>query len=445
MFTTFSGLSFIIMSAKKENTALKKYLERHEVNCPFHSLWPKDIPIIIVIPVYKEEGYLQNTLLSLKKCEAPGVPVGIVLVFNSSERDAEDLVEKQKILADKIRKIWKESDNHFLHLFVLEAYQLRRKHFGAGLARKIGMDSAAAFFFLNNKAQGIILTLDADTQVESNYLKAVLEWFENDNRKGASLYFEHPVEGEEFSSEIYQGIQYYELHLRYYLQALRYTGFPYAYHTMGSAIAVRAAAYAQIGGMPRKQAGEDFYFLQKLIPLGGFGDILNTKVFPSPRPSERVIFGTGAAIKNHIKGKGDIDLTYDMQAFENLKDFLDLKSELYTVKAKDYENWNKKLPPSLNSFLRKSGFYDEIEIIKKDCASIQSFDKRFYEVLNAFKIVKYLNFVHEHFYDKIPVFDAATSLLPKLNLPAKNFSSVKELLFFYRNLEKRNLIKFRIF
>ncbi len=35
---------------------------------------------------------------------------------------------------------------------------------------------------------------------------------------------------------------------------------------VGSALAVKALQYVKAGGMNRKQAGEDFYFVQKLVP-----------------------------------------------------------------------------------------------------------------------------------------------------------------------------------
>ena len=90
----------------------------------------------------------------------------------------------------------------------------------------------------------------------------------NPRSPGCSIYFEHPLHGP-LEPKVYEAIAAYELHLRYYVQALRYAAFPYAHHTIGSSMAVRADAYAKQGGMNKRQAGEDFYFLHKIIPLGG--------------------------------------------------------------------------------------------------------------------------------------------------------------------------------
>ena len=65
-----------------------------------------------------------------------------------------------------------------------------------------------------------------------------------------------------------EAIMKYELYLRYYRLALEYTGHPHAYHCIGSAFAVRTLDYVAQGGMNKRQAGEDFYFLQKLIATG---------------------------------------------------------------------------------------------------------------------------------------------------------------------------------
>ena len=84
--------------------------------------------------------------------------------------------------------------------------------------------------------------------------------------QAASIYYEHPVAGLAFSENLYEGIANYELHLRYYVWALRSIKFPYAFQTVGSSMLCRASSYVRYGGMNRRKAGEDFYFLQKIIP-----------------------------------------------------------------------------------------------------------------------------------------------------------------------------------
>ena len=57
---------------------------------------------------------------------------------------------------------------------------------------------------------------------------------------GVSIAYEHRLEGEKEKRE---AMVKYELYLRYYQQALKYAGHPYAYTCIGSAFAVRACDY----------------------------------------------------------------------------------------------------------------------------------------------------------------------------------------------------------
>lgn len=130
------------------------------------------------------------------------------------------------------------------------------------------------------------------------------------------------------------------------------------------------------------QAGrEDFYFLQKLIPLGNFGEINSTVVRPSPRVSDRVIFGTGASVTAHVEGRGNAGLSHNLRAYEHLKGLFDIKDELYGLSSDQYESWTYKLEGPVRSYLLNSGFFDDIDVIKAGCSSEAVFAKRFLRCL----------------------------------------------------------------
>jgi len=423
------------MLVTKTNNIIQKYLTKH---IPDYNPYPKpseNTEIIVVIPVYREKELIFRTLDSLSKCEKPSKDVEVILLFNASENASDEILEEQKSIAETIRKEY-QSYNSWLTFIVEERYGMNRKHFGAGMARKEGMDIALSRLFSINKNEGLIVSLDADSLVMPNYFTALIDWFKDPEKTGASIYFEHPLEGSEFSPEVYEGITKYELHLRYYLQAWRETGFPYSYHTMGSAMVMRASAYARVGGMPKKQAGEDFYFLQKLIPLGNFSEINTTKVIPSPRPSDRVIFGTGAAIANHLAGNNDINLTYNYKAFLDLKQFFSIYHQLYYIKPSEFEQFTLQFTKSLQNFLFDTDFLTDLEVLKNNCASCEVFNKRFFELFNAFKVVKYLNFVHKGYFEKTSVMEAGLAFLKNKNYFVSGLNNERELLEFYRKLEK---------
>ncbi len=205
--------------------------------------------------------------------------------------------------------------------FIL-AGDLPERYAGPGLARKTGMDEAVRRFAAAGTPDGIILSFDADTLCDPDYFTAISDHFHrHPDDNGCSIYFEHPLSGSDFNSEVYRAVTYYELHMRYYLRGLRNAGHPNVYHTVGSAFAVTAEAYCRHGGMNRRKAGEDFYFLQKFFDAGRFSECNTTRVIPSPRPSGRVIFGTGAAVSEFLSSKAE-PLTYNPAAFDSIGTFL---------------------------------------------------------------------------------------------------------------------------
>ena len=100
-------------------------------------------------------------------------------------------------------------------------------------------------------------------------------------------------------------IEAYEASLRYYVLGLAYAGSPYAFHTVGSTLAVNARVYIQVHGFPKRQAGEDFYLLNKLAKIGAIERLDRQPIRLSGRASKRVPFGTGPSVLASIRGGGD--------------------------------------------------------------------------------------------------------------------------------------------
>src|SRR5262249_56888321 len=88
----------------------------------------------------------------------------------------------------------------------------------------------------------------------------------------------------------------YEIFLRYYLLGLADAGSPYAFHTLGSAIAVNPMAYAMVRGFPRRLAGEDFHFLNKVAKIGSILRMGGAPIVIEGRRSHPAPFGTRAAL-----------------------------------------------------------------------------------------------------------------------------------------------------
>ncbi len=131
------------------------------------------------------------------------------------------------------------------------------------------MDEAIRRFNDLNRLDGILVSLDADCLVSPDYLQVIERTFNSDKRCfAATLNFRHqePEMADEKTSFGYQALRRctcITIKKHSILQAFQTRFIP-----LGSAFAVRADAYVKQGGMNRRQAGEDFYFLNKLTGFG---------------------------------------------------------------------------------------------------------------------------------------------------------------------------------
>jgi hypothetical protein len=391
--------------------------------------------IIVVIPSYNEPGII-NVLDSLAMCSEPKCRTEVIIVVNNPAGSSEETRENNRTTIKNIES-WKSLNKKcFFRLFTLYIEDPDISGWGVGLARKTGMDEAVRRFNSIGRPDGLIVNLDADCVVESNYFVSIFEAFSGQKHRNAcSIYFEHPLSGNDFNSDIYRSIALYELHLRYYYQGLAFAGFPYVFHTVGSAIAARASAYVRAGGMNRRQAGEDFYFIQKLVPLGGYFNLNATVVYPSPRISFRVPFGTGAMMTKMAESGSSQLETYSLAAFRDLRSLFTSTRNIYCSPESDLIIFYNSLPESIRLFISAKEWIEKLTEIKNNTAGEESFRKRFFEWFNMFSIVKYMNQAHRDFYRKEPVEQCASALLEELGINAAG-KDPDELLLRYRSLEK---------
>jgi glycosyltransferase involved in cell wall biosynthesis len=394
----------------------------------------KNTGIIVIVPAYNEPD-VTVLLDSLSKCSRPECEVEVIIVVNAPSDATEDSIRNNEITLKNI-KSWKIQNNDcFFRLFSFKVSPVIGG-WGVGLARKTGMDEAVRRFNYLNKPEGVILNVDADCRVQENYFKAVYsELLIRKERSACSIYFEHPVSGTEFPDNVFKSITLYELHLRYYLQALFFTGFPDVYHTVGSAIAVKALTYIKAGGMNRKQAGEDFYFIQKLVPAGGYFSLNSTTVYPSPRESFRVPFGTGAAMGKLALNEHPSLLTYNLNAFNELRIFFEMTESFFSCTIDELAELYTFLPEGMKSFINDNQWIERLTEIKENTSGYQSFRKRFFGWFNMFKVMKYLNFVHQELFEKQPVAEAASALLYRLGVVSDSEEPV-DLLNQFRSMER---------
>jgi cellulose synthase/poly-beta-1,6-N-acetylglucosamine synthase-like glycosyltransferase len=394
-------------------TNIQKYLGRQTfVPTVFSEETIKNLGIIVTIPAFVEEDLI-TSLESLYNCELPKVGIEVIVIVNHPESASEE----QKIINEKVYQnaiSWAKSHNtEFLQFLISKPISLPVKHAGAGLARKIAMDEAVRRLEKTAIENPVIAAFDADATCASNYLKELYaHFFTNPNSLGCNIYFEHPLAIESQSKFECESIMQYELHLRYYQAALTYANHPQAEFTVGSSMAVTRDAYVLQGGMNRRKAGEDFWFMLKLMMAGQITSLITTAVYPSSRQSFRVPFGTGRAMMEMYDSNNPVYLTASFKSFERLKSLLLLVDQLYLS--------DQEIADTLTlQFLETVKWTEIIAEIRLYTTDIESFRKRFYRWFNVFMVMKFFHYLRDQGEDDIPVLDACTNLFVKMNLEKK--------------------------
>jgi hypothetical protein len=218
--------------------------------------------------------------------------------------------------------------NERLGLYILDRCSIGRTipvKQGVGLARKLGMDFGLKLIAQQSENGGEhvawLHSSDADVELPQDYFNVLTP----DGATTAIIYsFEHHAQqGYE------QSMALYDFSLRYYVNQLKWAGSPYAFHTIGSLIAVTPLAYAQVRGMPKRSGAEDFYLLNKLAKVGRVLSLESPTIKISGRPSHRVPFGTGPALVK-LQDMDDPIETYTFyhpEIFSALKQLLAIVSE----------------------------------------------------------------------------------------------------------------------
>jgi len=372
--------------------------------------------IIVVVPAFDEAG-ITNLLDSFADCSHPGCRAEVIIVVNAPDNVCEESLSNTLKSISAIDSWKKTKRDLFFDVHIIDGLLLKSSGWSVGLARKTGMDEAVRRYELLGKHDGIILNIDADCTVKSNYFEAVFTGMAGrPDRRACSLYFEHPLSGDDFPEAVYRSVTLYELHMRYFVRGLSYAGFPYVHHTVGSAVAIKASAYVKAGGMNRRKAGEDFWFIQKLLPAGGFFNLTSTTVYPSPRISLRVPFGTGPVISRLTESPEAGLLSYNPEAFEELRLLFLMIDGLYSELPGEADFRYAELPPGIRLMISSGEWTARISEIRNNTSGKDSFRKRFFGWFNMFWIVKYLNAVHVSFFAKKTVEEGAYGLLKKMGI-----------------------------
>jgi glycosyltransferase involved in cell wall biosynthesis len=395
----------------------------------------EDLGIVVVIPSYNEMQ-IDHALSALYNCTLPPCAVEVIVVVNASEAAAPAILHANAITVELCKRWKTQHDSAYFKIHLIEELSLPKRKAGVGLARKIGMDEAVRRLEDVQRPDGLIACFDADCTCSPNYLMALYTHFENHPKSpGCTVRFAYPTFGTAYPAENYLAIAYHELHLRYYNQAMRASGFSNAYHSLGTAIVVRASAYQKQGGMNTRTTDEDFYFLQLIIGMGRFTELHTTVIEPSPRTSHRVPFGTGKAIADFLESERKGYYTFNLQAFRYLHTFFKHIPEFY-ITAPKLEHLGGDLPYILIDFLSTYFFEERIAEIAGNSRGYNSFERRFFRWFDALMVLKFVHFVRDNAHPNVRVERAALDLLRAAKHPkVGEIRSINELLNTYRSIE----------
>ncbi len=248
---------------------------------------------------------------------------------------------------------------------------------GVGLARKIGADIACALIARGKVRSPWIFTTDADAQLPGTY-------FSQRHAAGAAIVM--PFCHRSSDNTLRIAARRYDWHLAYYVSGLHWAGSPYAYFTLGSTIAVDSLCYAQVRGVAKRNAGEDFHLLAKLAKVGPIHSVATPVIELLARPSARVPFGTGPRLA--ALSVGDPMLSYPWRIFELLK---------HVVVAIDHAE-GKPWPdlPRANKILSALGFFDFFHPARQQHRAGGALTLALHQWFDALKTLRFVHLALAH-------------------------------------------------
>jgi hypothetical protein len=421
----------------KKESLLYGYLARYAAGPPWKLQAGnlENIEQVVVIPAYAEKDLLFNTLASIAANNDASLEKTLILCVINNKADAPvaDKENNRQTLAGLTALIRRQPLSKFMPAADLDiplqmmatrpfrlgcidasspGLEIPPRVGGVGMARKIGMDMA--LLLLQNSVNGprLILSLDADTLVQPDYLSAVRSAFSAGEAETAVVAYEHQMPLDKIEQA---AICCYEIFLRYWVLGLQYAQSPYAFHSIGSTIVTTSDHYLTVRGMNRREAGEDFYFLNKLAKMGPIHQIGETVVFPSARISRRVPFGTGAAVEKIVSGAAQEDHLYDPRIFMILKEWIALMKQSYNRSESQILARADDIDPGLGSFLVARGFLSVWPKIRSNLKDPKTYDRQFHNWFDGFETLKLVNYLTKEFYPRVGMFSALKKILGLLN------------------------------
>lgn len=382
-----------------------KYLD----NYADRSLWSarsvlEPFRYVLVIPAFNEQNDFICHLERLK--ENLSEPTLVIVVVNAphdaSARQLsanEQLIELLKHMGE-LRAVTPGGSyvvKGKFHLLIAGSFSLQRSK-GVGLARKIGADFALKLIEEGLVTCGVIFCTDADAVLPRDYFVRGEVLAQAEIAAGVFPFIHEKPDNDRAA----KAIKLYERRLNRYVEGLLSAVSPYAFHTIGSTIAINAHHYAKVRGFPALPAGEDFYILNKLRKVGRVLSLAGEPIHLSARISDRVLFGTGTALAKILQhgDPNDAPIFYDAQVFECLREFLVHAEEKIRAGLCDVRiNLQEPLNNALCSL--DQGRLEKTLLSRK---KIDDRIRAFHDYFDAFRTLKFIHYLRDHHFPNKPFY-----------------------------------------
>ena len=366
---------------------LKKYINNKLADSrwiPHKSPSKKKYDFLITIPCYDELNYIKKTLESISKQSIELLNKTLVSVtINNSNKENKTVRENNQKTYEELINV-----NYNFELIIIDAYSKEKsiedKNAGVGMARKISVDACLNYLHPNS----LISFIDADTILSKNYLSQIYDSYKKNSWESATVDFEHDRD----FSETIELIDEYENFLKITASKIAASGSPYNYVPLGSTMVSTFNSYIAVGGMNRKKAAEDFYFLQELEKYSGVYQIDEILVYPSSRYLNRTYLGTSTRLKKCLDGELDMkSFYYSSIAFDILSRWLSLALSSQEKDCNSILNNASKINLELKNFLIDQNISKSWDSIIS-APSNKHFINQFHRWFDGFKTLKLLKF-----------------------------------------------------
>jgi hypothetical protein len=391
----------------EEETA--QYRTRYaEPESSFAACCPNSFDVVMVVPMCAESA----TFVNGYRAAALGANRLLVIAVINGRVGADESVHalNARCMQDlssqfSLREVepggWLGHDTR-MSVLVVDRFTANRRlpsSQGVGLARKLGADIALELIVQKRVRHAFFAMTDADASLPEDYFDRLAEL--QTDCSTAVFPFWHEPRGE---SRVDRATALYEVRLRYIQRGLQWANSPYAFHAVGSTMAVHALSYAQVRGVPKLQAAEDFYLLGKLCKQRPLARLQGMPVLIRSRISRRVPFGTGAET---AKLAGGIPLElYHPDCFAAVRDVTRCLQSVAESPQRSTPELLALMNPLVNHFLESQGALDTWPKLCKQSPNLLARLRRLHDWFDGFRTLKLIHHVRDYTAPSLPWKDA---------------------------------------